>query len=139
MKTIYAADLFCGAGGSATAVFQAAGQDGFRVEMTAVNHWETAVETHSQNHPGARHLCADLDSLNPRKAVPGGKLDLLWASPECTHHSRARGGRPMEDQSRATAWCVLRWAEALAIETILIENVCEFVEWGPLYPSDYAE
>jgi DNA (cytosine-5)-methyltransferase 1 len=133
-KTIYAADLFAGAGGTSTGLLQAAEQRGFRVELTAVNHWETAVETHSRNHPGSNHLCADLDSLNPRKAVPGGHLDILWASPECTHHSNARGGKPMEDQSRATAWCVLRWAEALQIETIMLENVREFIDWGPLTP-----
>jgi DNA (cytosine-5)-methyltransferase 1 len=138
-NTFYAADLFCGAGGTSTGLLQAAEARGRSVEMVAVNHWETAVKTHSKNHPNMNHLCADLDSLNPRKAVPGGYLDLLWASPECTHHSNARGGKPMEDQSRATAWCVLRWAEALHIKTIMIENVREFVEWGPLYPADHAD
>lgn len=137
MKTIYAADLFCGSGGTSTGLLQAAEAQGRAVELVAVNHWTTAVETHAKNHPGAQHHCADLDSLNPRKAVPGGYLDLLWASPECTHHSNARGGKPMNDQSRATAWCVLRWAEALQIETIMIENVTEFVSWGPTYPANY--
>jgi DNA (cytosine-5)-methyltransferase 1 len=70
--------------------------------------------------------------LIPRELVKGGRLNLLVASPECTHHSNARGGRPMNDQSRASAWHVLRWAEALYIENILIENVKEFRSWGPL-------
>lgn len=134
MKKIFVADLFCGAGGTSAGLLQAAEARGKSVELLAVNHWGVAVETHSKNHPQANHLCADLDSLNPRKAIPGGRLDLLWASPECTHHSNARGGKPMEDQSRATAWCVLRWAEALTIETIMLENVREFVDWGPLTP-----
>lgn len=129
-----AADLFCGAGGTSSGLLRAAQRSGRRVELLAVNHWHTAVETHSKNHPEQKHLCADLDSLNPRKAVPGGYLDLLWASPECTHHSNARGGKPKSDQSRATAWCVLRWAEALTVKTILLENVPEFVSWGPLHP-----
>jgi DNA (cytosine-5)-methyltransferase 1 len=64
--------------------------------------------------------------------VPSGKLDLLVASPECTHHSNARGGKPASDQSRASAWCVLRWATALQIDRIIIENVPEFISWGPL-------
>mgnify|MGYP002785888538 FL=1 len=38
----------------------------------------------------------------------------------------------MHDQSRATAWCVTRWAEALRPRIIFVENVREFEEWGPL-------
>lgn len=126
------ADLFCGAGGTSTGAVQAAEALGYRVQLTAVNHWERAVATHSANHPSARHLCASVDSLNPRHLFREGQLDLLWASPECTHHSRARGGRPMNDQSRATAWCVTRWAEALRPGRIYVENVPEFEEWGPV-------
>lgn len=128
---IRAVDLFAGAGGTSTGLAQAAEALGANLELTAVNHWDIAVETHSRNHPWANHLCADLDALNPRKVVPG-KLDLLVASPECTHHSTARGGRPINDQSRASAWCVVRWAEALLPRFVLVENVREFQSWGPL-------
>ncbi len=126
------ADLFCGAGGTSTGAAQAAESLGRAVRITAVNHWPVAVETHSANHPSARHLCASLDSLNPRDLYRPGQLDILWASPECTHHSLARGGMPINDQSRATAWCVTRWAEALRPAVILVENVPEFVTWGPI-------
>jgi len=129
---IMAADLFCGAGGSSTGITLAAADLGQPVDLLAINHWPTAIETHSANHPGFRHICADLDSVDPRKVVPGGRLRLLSASPECTHHSSARGGRPMSDQKRASAWHVLRWAEALYIDRILVENVPEFQTWGPL-------
>lgn len=132
MSTIRIADLFCGAGGTSTGAVQAARNLGHDVELTAVNHWERAVATHEANHPKARHLCASVDSLNPRHLYPDGRLDILWASPECTHHSRARGGKPMNDQSRATAWCVTRWADALHPSCIMVENVPEFSEWGPL-------
>lgn len=76
----------------------------------------------------------DLGSVeaDPARVIAGGKLDLLVASPECTHHSVARGGKPCSDQSRASAWHVLHWAEKLRIENILIENVQEFRQWGPL-------
>lgn len=131
MTPLRAVDLFCGAGGTSTGVKLAAAAAGVRVDLTAVNHWPIAVETHAANHPEARHLCASLDSLNPRKVI-GGRLDLLWASPECTHHSRARGGKPVNDQSRATAWCVVRWADALRPRWIGVENVQEFEEWAPL-------
>jgi DNA (cytosine-5)-methyltransferase 1 len=133
--SIYAADLFCGAGGTSTGMVNALKGMGYQVEdidLLAVNHWDMAIATHSANHPWARHLCENLDNVNPRDIIPGGYLDLMVASPECTHHSRARGGKPISDQSRASAWHVLRWAEALFIENILIENVPEFMTWGPL-------
>lgn len=129
---IQAADLFCGAGGTSTGLMLAAQELGRPVDLLAVNHWPTAVETHSLNHPGVRHLCETLDAVDPRKVVPDGRLDLLVASPECTHHSNARGGKPMSDQSRATAWHVPRWADALRIDNILVENVREWANWGPL-------
>lgn len=131
-KTLKAADLFCGAGGTSLGLLHAAQLIGQKVELAAVNHWPRAVETHAANHPDANHFCEDLTSMDPKKAVPGGKLDLLVASPECTHHSVARGGKPVNDQSRASAWCVLRWATALRVDRVLIENVSEFRTWGPL-------
>ena len=145
-RMIRAADLFCGAGGTTTGLLHACNDLGFRLELTAVNHWPLAIQTHMANHPWARHLCTSLtaidlgetglfpsiDAADPRKAVPGGKLDVLVASPECTHHSNARGGKPRSDQSRSTPWCILRWADALHPGVILIENVPEFRTWGPL-------
>lgn len=101
------------------------------LSLLAVNHWPVAVETHAANHPEARHLCADLDSVNPREAHEGD-VDILVASPECTHFSVARGGAPINDQSRATAWCVARWAEAKRPKVIILENVQELQKWGPL-------
>lgn len=132
IKVLRAADLFCGAGGSSTGLANLCRKRGIRLDLTAVNHWPIAVETHSANHPAARHLCETLDSVDPRKFARPGKLDLLMASPECTHHSRARGGVPVNDQSRATAWHVIRWAEALRPRWILVENVQEFRDWGPI-------
>jgi DNA (cytosine-5)-methyltransferase 1 len=127
------ADLFCGAGGTSTGILKACADLSQRADLLAVNHWTTAVNTHSLNHPGVRHICETLENINPRKAVGGrGHLHLLAASPECTHHSVAAGGRPKNEQSRATAWHICRWAADLTIENILIENVREFQSWGPL-------
>jgi DNA (cytosine-5)-methyltransferase 1 len=131
-KTFRAADLFCGAGGSSTGISLAAQECGMKLELLAVNHWELAVKTHAANHPGADHLCEAVDRIDPTKAVPGQRLDLLWASPECTHHSVARGGRPRSDQSRASAWLILKWLSELYVERVIIENVPEFLSWGPL-------
>lgn len=128
----YVADLFCGAGGTSTGVIRAARSRRLDIDLLAINHWQIAVDTHTRNHPWARHLCADLSTVDPNKAIPGGRLHLLLASPECTHHSNARGGKPCNDQSRASAWHVLHWAERLTPDRILIENVREFEGWGPL-------
>jgi DNA (cytosine-5)-methyltransferase 1 len=73
-----------------------------------------------------------VERIDPTRVVKGGKLDLLWASPECTHHSIARGGRPRSDQSRASAWLILKWLSELYVERVIIENVPEFLSWGPL-------
>jgi DNA (cytosine-5)-methyltransferase 1 len=133
MKKVFkAVDLFCGAGGSSTGISLAAQECGMKLELLAVNHWELAVKTHAANHPGAEHLCEAVDHIDPTKAVPGQRLDLLWGSPECTHHSIARGGRPRSDQSRASAWLILKWLSELYVERVIIENVPEFLSWGPL-------
>jgi DNA (cytosine-5)-methyltransferase 1 len=126
------ADLFCGAGGTSAGAVEAIAAMGKKPIVTAVNHWNVAIATHTANHPEARHLCTGIDSINPRELFKENELDMLWASPECTHHSVARGGKPINDQSRATAWCVVRWAEALRPPVILIENVPEFATWGPI-------
>lgn len=131
MNPITATDLFCGAGGTSTGILRACAELGRSVRLLAINHWDTAIDTHTRNHPGVRHLCQSLDSIDPRKESIG-PLDLLTASPECTHHSNARGGKPMSDQSRASAWHVVRWAETKQPRFILIENVREFRNWGPL-------
>jgi DNA (cytosine-5)-methyltransferase 1 len=131
-KTIDAADLFCGAGGTSLGFTRACYKRGLDPSLVAINHWPLAIETHSVNLDYATHYCMSLDQINPREAVPSGHLHLLMASPECTHHCVARGGRPINDQSRATAWHVIKWAQEIYIENILIENVPEFQSWGPL-------
>jgi DNA (cytosine-5)-methyltransferase 1 len=132
MKKIMAADLYCGAGGTTSGLFEACRRLGFRLDLLAVNHWAVAISTHTRNHPDARQICWAVDALSPKRCIPGGKLDLLVASPECTHHSIARGGMPVSDQKRAGAWEVQRWATELRIDDILVENVREFESWGPV-------
>jgi DNA (cytosine-5)-methyltransferase 1 len=131
-KVINAVDLFCGAGGTSTGLIDAVNSLGFSIKLTAINHWDVAIATHSKNHEEVEHFCQSIETVNPTDVIKGGRLQLLVASPECTHHSRARGGKPRSDQKRADAWLLLRWIEKLYVENILIENVKEFVEWGPL-------
>jgi DNA (cytosine-5)-methyltransferase 1 len=134
-QQVMTADLFCGAGGTSTGLLQAANELGIDLNLVAVNHWDLAISTHSYNHPGVAHHNSDLKDVDPLTVVPGGKLRLLVASPECTHFSKARGGKPMNKQSRASIKYVLRWVRALDVEDVLIENVPEFLDWGPLDPA----
>jgi DNA (cytosine-5)-methyltransferase 1 len=99
--------------------------------VLAVNHWRTAVYSHQANHLDTRHICAEIDMVNPRDFVDMG-IDVLFASPECVFHSNARGGLPVDDQRRASAWCVPRWAEIIRPKWLVVENVREFEDWGPL-------
>jgi DNA (cytosine-5)-methyltransferase 1 len=132
-------DLFCGAGGSSTGAIAV---PGVRVRMAA-NHWALAVETHNTNHPDADHSCADLSQVDPRYFPP---TDLLWASPECTNHSQAKGRKrvtgqgdlfekPLPDEaaerSRATMWDVVRFTEHHRYQAVLVENVVDAYHWPP--------
>jgi DNA (cytosine-5)-methyltransferase 1 len=128
MKRLRAVDLFCGAGGSTLGAAMSGKVD----VRLAVNHWRVAIYTHQENHPGTDHLCAKIDHVDPRHDPAVPDFDLLMASPECTHFSVARGGLPMQDQKRATPWHVAIWAEAKRPRWIVVENVKEFRNWGPL-------
>jgi DNA (cytosine-5)-methyltransferase 1 len=132
LKPLQIADLFCGAGGSTTGIRQAVDRMGRKASILAINHWEVAIQTHSTNNNGVEHLCESVDHIDPTKVVPGQELDLLWASPACTHHSVARGGRPRCEQQRAPAWIIPFWLENLKVKRLIIENVPEFQNWGPL-------
>ena len=129
------ADLFCGAGGSSTGAKRAIESTGATMELVAINHWDTAIETHQKNLPSARHYVEDVSVVDPEAVVEEGRLDLLMASPECKFYSRARGGKPIHDQGRMQPWAVHNWLTKLDINCVLIENVPEFVEWGPLDPE----
>lgn len=132
-KLFVAGDLFCGGGGFSKGFALACRDLGIKdVRLIAINHSLAAIEAHKRVAPWAEHHCARVDQLDPRKLVPEGRMKILIASPECTNHANARGGRPINDQSRATAWDVVKWAQELYIENILIENVREIMEWGPL-------
>ncbi len=102
------------------------------MELAAVNHWPVAIKTHQLNHPTARHYIQNLDGADPEAIVPGGWLDILMASPECRFYSRARGGKPVHDQGRMNSWIVHRWLTSLNVRCLLVENVPEFTNWGPL-------
>lgn len=124
-------DLFAGGGGASTGIEAALGRP---VDL-AVNHSAVAIAVHEANHKGTRHLTSDVYEVDPIQATRGQPIDLLWASPDCTHFSRAKGSRPDRPRSRkirALAWVIVRWARAVRPRVILMENVVEFLTWGPL-------
>lgn len=122
-----AIDLFAGLGGFS----EAAEQAGCRV-VWAGNHWQSAVDMHSANHPNALHVCQDLQQADWTQ-VP--RHDLLLASPACQGHSPARGkDRPHHDATRSTAWAVVSALECHEPPFALIENVPAFAKWK-LFPA----
>lgn len=130
-RRLLIADLWCGGGGTSTGATRALAALDRPFDLVAVNHWPVAIATHSQNHPEGRHYCTKMEDVSPLSVVPGGRLDLLMASPTCTFHSRARGGKPVNDQMRADPWLIVRWCTELRVKAILIENVPEIMDWGP--------
>lgn len=135
-------DLFCGAGGTSTGVERACldGRKCARV-IACVNHDANAILSHAANHPHTRHFTEDIRTLDlgplkehttvERMKNPDAKV-VLWASLECTNHSRAKGGMSRDADSRTLAEHLFRYIEELQPDYIQIENVVEFMEWGPL-------
>ncbi|MEU3855657.1 DNA cytosine methyltransferase [Streptomyces sp. NPDC029554] len=141
-------DLFCGAGGS---TFGALLIPGVRVVMAA-NHSRHAIDTHQYNHPDTDHDCADISQVVPSKYP---RTDILWASPECTNHTRAKGKKRGHGdfngglfatdgtdeaaiRSRATMGDVARFAEHHRYRAIIVENVPDARWWGPEEAPRYA-
>ena len=133
--TYHCADLFCGGGGTSTGMIEAFRKAGVDYTLIGVNHWRVAIETNKANHAGD-YYCASIDGMCPTDVVKGGVLDILWASPECTNHSRAKGGMPKQDQSRCQAESLLPWIRKLLVKRMYVENVPEFKKWGPLLAVD---
>ena len=135
MNKLNIVDMFCGGGGESTGLIEAAHEYNFDINMSAINHWERAIETHSQNYPFAEHRCENVQHIEPNTLAASKNCDLMWASPGCQHFSTARGGKPRSEDMRSPAWEVLRFAEELRPKRIIIENVPEFQTWGPLDPE----
>lgn len=126
-------DLFAGGGGASCGIEAALG----RPVDIAVNHDPIAMKVHKVNHPDTTHLIANVWEVDPVEACAGRPVGLLWASPDCTHHSRAKGAKPLSSKRRALASVVVRWARAVRPRFIFMENVGEFADWGPLDNDGY--
>lgn len=125
-------DLFAGGGGASLGMEMA----GYRVHA-AVNHNPQAVAIHAINHPHTEHWVQDIYTVSPRQVTRGRPVGWLWASPDCTHHSKAKGGPPTRNARRRELAMVLvdKWLPELGDKRplgIALENVEEFEDWGPL-------
>ncbi|MFA6231016.1 MAG: DNA cytosine methyltransferase [Rhodanobacter sp.] len=124
-------DLFAGAGGASAGI-----EDEYRAPDVAVNHNPIAIAVHKANHPNTRHYMADVFEVDPLEATGGQPVGILWASPDCRHHSKAAGRKPRSRKIRGLAWVMVRWAYVTRPRMIFMENVEEFREWGPLGEDD---
>lgn len=121
-------DCFAGGGGASVGIEMALG----RTVDIAINHDAQAIRMHKTNHPGTLHLTEDIFKVDLQKYVAGRHVALMWASPDCTSHSKAKGGKPRKSGLRILPWAVYKHAKAILPEVIIMENVEEIQQWGPL-------
>lgn len=121
-------DNFAGGGGTSTGLEIGLG----RLVDVAINHNELAVAMHKLNHPQTKHYCEDVWHVNPYEVANGQDVGLVWLSPDCTHHSQAAGGQPRDNVIRGLAWVGRKWAGTVLPDVIMLENVIQILQWGPL-------
>nr|DAX06600.1 MAG TPA: DNA cytosine methyltransferase [Bacteriophage sp.] len=121
-------DCFAGGGGASVGIEMALGR---HVDI-AINHDPEAIRMHEVNHPDTIHLTEDIFKVDLQKYVKRRKVALMWASPDCTSHSKAKGGQPRKKGLRILPWAVYKHAKQILPEVIIMENVEEIQQWGPL-------
>lgn len=133
MKDDLIIDCFAGGGGASVGIEMALGR---QVDI-AVNHDPEAIRIHKTNHPDTLHLTEDIFKVDLQKYVKGRHVSLMWASPDCTSHSKAKGGKPRQQGLRILPWAVYKHAKAILPDVIIMENVEEIQQWGPLDASGH--
>ncbi|CAI2145466.1 DNA (cytosine-5-)-methyltransferase [Serratia fonticola] len=128
-------DNFAGGGGASTGIELAIGRS---VDI-AINHDEHAIAMHETNHPETLHYCESVFDVDPVAATSGKPVALAWFSPDCRHFSIAKGGTPVKKEVRGLAWVSINWGLKTRPRVISLENVKEFVTWGPLVANENGD
>lgn len=142
MNSFRFVDLFCGGGGSITGAISALKNAGMPYEGRGFNHWDIAIRTIEANHPEIvpdfERACAPIESVLPDEIFQSDptRIDVVWASPSCTHHSIAAGGKPKSNQLRSQPEYLLPYLRLTRCRRMFVENVKELRDWGPLLDSD---
>ncbi len=118
-------DFFAGGGGVTVAMREIPGLE----TKWILNHDPQAIKTNSFNNPAVKCYWADFYKQDEKQMEP---VDFVWASIECTMHSRARGGKAKKIGSYMLGWEFIRYVRFLQPYVIGIENVPEFKEWSPI-------
>lgn len=126
-------DCFAGGGGASVGIEMALGR---QVDI-AINHDPQAILMHKTNHPRTKHITEDIFTVDLQKYVKGRSVALMWASPDCTQFSKAKGGKPRENGIRMLPWAVYKHAKAVQPEVLIMENVEEIQDWGALDENGY--
>lgn len=121
-------DNFAGGGGASEGMEQAFGRS---VDI-AINHDGEALAMHAANHPGTKHYCEDVFQVDPIEATKNQPVGLVWLSPDCKHHSKAKGGKPVDKKIRGLAWIGRKWAGKSMPRALMLENVEEIQSWTGL-------
>lgn len=122
-------DSFAGGGGASTGIEWALG----RPVDVAINHDPEAIAMHARNHPETKHYTQDIWAVDPREVCRGRQLGALWASPACTHFSKALGtSTQLNAKIRDLGWVVVDWLRLVRPRALFCENVGEWSTWGPL-------
>ncbi|MGB3044178.1 MAG: DNA cytosine methyltransferase [Xanthobacteraceae bacterium] len=128
-------DSFAGGGGTSEGIVAALGRD----PDIAVNHDRFALAMHRINHPNTKHAIEDVVTVDAVSMCAGRPVGMLWMSPDCKDHSKAKGGKPRDKNIRGLAWAVFGWVKALPEwqrpRIVFLENVEEFRDWSPLLPN----
>lgn len=127
-KNEISVDNFAGGGGASTGLEMALGKS---VDI-AINHDPAAIDMHKVNHPNTKHYCESVWDVDPVNACAGRPVGIAWFSPDCKHFSRAKGATPVNKQMRGLAWVAVRWAMSVPVRILMLENVSEFLSWGPV-------
>ena len=120
-------DNFAGGGGASTGIELALGR---HVDL-AFNHDRLAMGMHRMNHRQTVHHCEDVFDVVPAIVCGGRPVGLAHFSPDCKHHSKAKGGKPLDKRIRGLVVVMLRWAKYRS-RVMTMENVEEIQKWSPL-------